>query len=101
MDHASPPQYQYVHPEQIGTTLKRIESHGTQLIFTCPLCGQTASFSTRERVGRCFSCHGIIKLHTTYDDLPVEHLFPPSRSSIRRQLRSPREPHGWQLSHAH
>src|SRR5437016_13203189 len=68
--------YRYIHPEDIVSTFKRKESAGQQLVFTCPLCHQTASFSTIERVDRCFSCYGILKLHTTYDHLPVEELFP-------------------------
>src|SRR5262249_14658619 len=71
----TPQPYQYLHPAAIIETCSGTESDGTQLVFACPMCGHKASFSTLERVGRCFACTGIIKLHTKYDDHPVEDLF--------------------------
>jgi hypothetical protein len=70
--------YRYVHPEHIISTYICTDSDGTQLIFRCPMCpmyGEKASFSLIERVGRCFVCKGIIKLHSMYDNIPVEVLF--------------------------
>src|SRR5262245_7544541 len=71
----TPQPYQYIHPAAIIETCSATESDGTQLLFACPMCDHKASFSTLERVGRCFACTGIIKLHTKYDSLPVEELF--------------------------
>jgi hypothetical protein len=67
--------YRYIHPAEIIETCRRTESDSKQLVFSCPLCGAKASFSTVERVGRCFACTGIIKLHTKYDPIPVGELF--------------------------
>jgi hypothetical protein len=89
MDDAAHRPYRYIHPAHIRTTLKGTESAGTQLVFTCPLCGGTASFSTVLRVGHCLGCQGIIKLHTTYDSLPVEQLFPTHQLA---QTEPPAEP---------
>ena len=69
--------YCYVHPEHIISTCTHTESDGTQLIFECPMCDKKASFSTIERVGQCFVCKGIIKLHSMYDNIPAEELFKP------------------------
>jgi hypothetical protein len=73
--HATSTVYQYIHPDEMIDTYSHTESDGTQLIFTCPLCGAKASFSTVERVGRCFVCEGILKLHGKYDDMAITELF--------------------------
>jgi hypothetical protein len=67
MDPSTSRSYCYVHPEDILVTFQGTDSEHSQLLFACPLCEQKASFSLIKRVGRCFVCHGIIKLHTTYD----------------------------------
>ena len=72
---ASSKSYQYVHPEEIVETFTHTESGGTQLIFSCPMCEGKASYSTVERIGRCFVCQGIIKLHNKYDSISIEEIF--------------------------
>jgi hypothetical protein len=71
----STPAFRYVHPDAIVQTCTRTESDGTQLRFQCPLCGGKASFNTVKRIGRCFVCEGIIRLHNKYDRSPIGELF--------------------------
>ena len=51
------------------------------------MCKGKASYSTIERVGRCFACEGIIKLHSTYNDMPVEELFKDLPPGLRLSTR--------------
>ncbi len=67
--------YRYIDPHEICATYKGTESGDRQVLFACPHCGQKASFSIPERIGRCFVCGTIIKLHTMYDDTPLATLF--------------------------
>jgi hypothetical protein len=67
--------YSYVHPEAITTTFSHTESEGTQLVFDCPECQGTATFSLIKRVGWCYACRRTIKLHTCYKRTPIPQLF--------------------------
>ena len=82
--------YRYVHPHEMLATALYWEARGTQLVFPCPMCHEKASFSTVERIGRCFVCQGIIKLHTTYDGTPLAQLFPtlPHTRGFSSSIRS-------------
>src|SRR2546422_508529 len=43
MDMAAPSKYRYGDPKDITTTLLRMDTTGTPLVFSCPLCGKPAS----------------------------------------------------------
>jgi len=84
------PSYRYVHPHELLDTVRSRKARGSQLVFPCPMCHEKASFSTVERIGRCFVCQGIIKLHTTYDGTPLAQLFPtlPHTRGFSSSIRS-------------
>jgi hypothetical protein len=86
--------FRYVHPEDILATRQGTDSEHTQLLFTCPMCEQKATFSLIKRIGHCFVCGGIIKLHTTYDTVPM-HKAPCGRTLRMSALSSGASPlHG-------
>jgi hypothetical protein len=57
-------------------TYQGMESGRTQILFACPCCQGKASFSLPQRVGHCFVCRIVIKLHTVYDGTAIDTLFP-------------------------
>jgi hypothetical protein len=70
------PGYRYIHPDQMYDTYQGMESGRTQLLFACPHCQGKATFSLPQRVGHCFVCGIIIKLHSMYDGTAIDILFP-------------------------
>jgi hypothetical protein len=81
----TPQSYSYVHPEAITTTFSHTESDGTQLVFDCPVCQGTATFSLLKRVGWCYACRRTIKLHTCYKRTPIPQLFGPLVQHLSRE----------------
>jgi hypothetical protein len=55
------------------------------------MCGEKASYSTVERVGQCFVCGRITKLHSKYDDIPVDALFSDLPQHFRISTRKKRD----------
>jgi len=77
--------YCYVHPEAITTSFSHTEADGTQLVFACPVCQGTATFSLRKRVGWCYACRRTIKLHTCYKRTPLPQLLGPLVQHLARE----------------